>query len=134
MYPLRTLLLSMMIASALSACSLRRSTLSSSVSVTGAAQEVEPLQRSEYTTMQESSGKAEGTQVLVLWFPVGIQKTRRELTEDAYFDAVGAVEGCDGLLLPRVRSRAVVIPLLLVNFINRRVELEGRCMAIKEDP
>ncbi|MEQ1569733.1 MAG: hypothetical protein ABMA64_29125 [Myxococcota bacterium] len=112
----------------------RRSTLSTSVSVIqqeAGARDVAVLEREDYEVLDIARGSATAQQVFLLWFPVGVQKTKGDLTETAYFEAVNTVERCDAILLPYTDTRTVVVPLLVVNFVKREVQLRGRCITLQ---
>ena len=113
--------------------SVHRSTLSSQVTIDQDGRDVATLDRSEYTVLGTAAGRDKTTRVFVLWFPVGNHKSPAEVWDSAYYDAVEHVEGCDGLLLPRAKTKRIVIPLLLVNIIVKKTALKGRCIQIKDD-
>jgi hypothetical protein len=111
-----------------------KTSLSSSVSVVqDNVQDVGTLHREDYRVLESANGQAQAQQAYLLWFPVGVQKTRTELVDDAVYQAIGSVEGCDALLLPHSTTRTVVIPLLVVNFVTRRITLRGRCIGLLGD-
>ncbi len=95
--------------------------------------DVATLARHEYEVLGTAQGRDKTTRVFVLWFPVGQHKSPAEVWDSAYYDAVRRVEDCDGLLLPRARTKRIVIPLLLVNVIVKRTDVAGRCIRIKTD-
>ena len=113
--------------------SMHRSTLSSQVNIDQDGRDVATLDRSEYTVLGTAAGRDKTTRVFVLWFPVGNHKSPAEVWDSAYYDAVEHVDGCDGLLLPRAKTKRIVIPLLLVNIIVKKTALKGRCIQIKDD-
>ena len=121
----------------LSGCGLigRKTALSTSVNVTQEAsiQEIATLRRSDYTVLDSAQGQILAQQFFVLWFPVGTQKTRAELFEDAYFKATQNISDCDALLLPHATTKTVFIPLVAINILTRQVTLHGRCIRIKTD-
>lgn len=120
----------------LSGCGLsfRKTSLNTSVSVNNSSsQDIATLRRSEYELMGQATGQMASRQVFVLWFPVGAQKSRAELIENAYYKAAETVPGCDALLLPRTQTNTVFVPLLLVNVLSRRVTLQGRCLHLLEN-
>ncbi len=108
----------------------RKTTQSTSVSVSGAVQDIATLQRHEYEVLGQAEGAASSRAFFVLLFPIGEQKSRDTLIDDAYYAAADTVEGCDALLVPRMRTRTVVIPLVLLNVVHRSVRLKGRCVRV----
>lgn len=94
---------------------------------------VEALERADYEVLGQAQGSDASSSWFVLWFPVGGIRTKNEIIDAAYFDAVESMPGCDALLIPRVKSRRIVIPLLLVNVVIKRNELKGRCVRILGD-
>jgi hypothetical protein len=112
----------------------RKTNLSSSVTVTeDSTQDIAALQRDDYKVLESAHGQAQTQQWFVLWFPVGTQKTRAELFDDAVYAAIDTVEGCDALLLPHATTHTVVVPLLAVNVVTRRITLAGRCITLATD-
>ncbi len=111
-------------------CSLRRRSFSTSVDLSNEQRETEQLKRNEYKTLKTANGKDTVTQTFILWFPAGNQGTQNEVINNAYFDAVNKTPKCDGMIMAREKTKRITIPLLLVTFIIRKAEVEGRCIQI----
>jgi hypothetical protein len=132
-------LLLMILSSLLTSCamtlpSVRKTNQSTEVSISNAQSQVEPLARDEYEVLGTTSGKAKSTQFYILFFPIGKHKTATELYENAYFEAVENLPNADGILLPRQKSKRLFIPLLLVNYSRREIEVSGVGISIKGKP
>ncbi len=113
---------------------MQRTSVQSNVEIDqGGAGGVATLTRDQYEVGDTTSGKDKTTRVFVLWFPVGNHKSASEVWDTAYANAVDHAKDCDGLLLPRTRVKRVVVPLLLVNVIVKKVQVQGRCLRIKDD-
>ncbi len=116
-------------------CASRRisNTIDASPETSFAGHGVEQLERGDYEVLGQAEGSDASSSWFVLWFPVGGIRTKNEIIDAAYFDAVESVPGCDALLIPRVKSRRIVIPLILVNVVIKRNKLKGRCVRILGD-
>ena len=107
----------------------RKTSLSTSVSVSqSSVQDVSSLRRQDYEVLDAVQGQITSQSYFLLWFPVGVQKTKADLVEDAYYKASDTNTDCDGLLLPHTTTKTVVVPLILVNVVSRQVTLRGRCI------
>lgn len=107
--------------------------VSSSVEVSQTGRDVATLERHEYEVLETSVGQNKNTSVFVLTLPVGGQTSHEEQVDTAYSFAVSRVPGCDALLMPRVETKRVLVPLLLVNFAFKTITVKGRCIHIKEN-
>lgn len=107
--------------------------VSSSVEVNQTGRDVATLARHEYEVLTTSVGKNKSTSVFVLTLPVGGQTSHQEQVDTAYSVAVSGVPGCDALLMPRVETKRVLVPLLLINFAFKSITVKGRCIHIKEN-
>jgi len=107
--------------------------VSSSVEVSQTGRDIATLERHEYEVIETSVGQNKSTSVFVLTLPVGGQTSHQEQVDTAYSTAVSRVKGCDALLMPRVETKRVLVPLLLVNFAFKTITVKGRCVHIKED-
>lgn len=141
MRPRSWLLASLVVLTALPApgCGLFRrrrneTNVSTSVSVAQTGRDINTLTRDEYEVLETSSGQAKVTRWFFLSIPVGGQTSAQEAEENAYFNAVGKVTGCDALMVPHSRHRRVVVPLLLVNVVRYEASVRGRCVSLKDDP
>ena len=126
----RLIVASLLLTSACASVGFRKTNQSTSVSVTGGQPEIDTLYRSQYQVLDQAEGAASARQFFLLWFPVGAQKSRAALIDDAYYKAADTIEGCDALLVPRTKSKTIVIPLIFVNIVNRSVRLKGRCVRV----
>ncbi|MCC6725032.1 MAG: hypothetical protein IT258_11015 [Saprospiraceae bacterium] len=121
-------------ASMLSSCAFgfgRRANQSTEVSINNAAAEVEPLAREDYDVLKPTTGKANSSQFYLLFIPIGKHKTNEELYENAYYDAVDNLSGADGIILPRQKVKKFFVPLLIVNYYRRVVEVTGLGISVK---
>jgi hypothetical protein len=118
-------------ACALSLPSFRRTSQNTDVSISNTSSQVEALKRSEYDVLRTTTGKSRTAKFYLLFFPIGRHKSSEELYENAYFNAVDNLEGADGLLLPRQKNRKLVIPLLLINYYQKEVEVSGLAISVK---
>lgn len=107
--------------------------VSSSVEVSQTGRDVATLERHQYEVLETSVGQNKNTSVFVLTLPVGGQTSHEEQVDTAYSFAVSRVPGCDALLMPRVETKRVLVPLLLVNFAFKTITVKGRCIHIKDD-
>lgn len=115
---------------ALTLPSYKKTSQSSNVNVSSTESQVEALRRDDYKVLQQTTGKASTSKVFILFLPIGKFKSESELYEDAYFDAVDNLPGADGLLLPRKKSRKLIVPLLLVNYYRKKVVVKGVGIAV----
>lgn len=102
--------------------------VTSSVSITDGP--FEQFKRSEYKLMSNATGVSETRQVYILFFPLGRVKNDKELEQNAYFNAMAEAPNADAIILPRVKTSKVVIPLILVNYYSKRVTLTGRAVKL----
>lgn len=107
--------------------------VSSSVEVNQTGRDVATLARHEYEVLATSVGQNKSTSVFVLTLPVGGQTSHQEQVDTAYSAAVSHVPGCDAMLMPRVETKRVLVPLLLINFAFKTITVKGRCIHIKEN-
>jgi hypothetical protein len=107
--------------------------VSSSVEVNQTGRDIATLQRHEYEVLEISVGQNKSTSVFLLTLPVGGQTSHQEQVDTAYSGAVARVKGCDAMLFPRVETKRVLVPLLLVNFAFKTITIKGRCIHIKGD-
>lgn len=107
--------------------------VSSSVEVSQTGRDVATLERHEYEVIETSVGQNKSTSVFVLTLPVGGQTSHQEQVDTAYSTAVSRVPGCDAILMPRVETKRVLVPLLLINFAFKTITVKGRCIHIKDD-
>lgn len=94
---------------------------------------VEPLKRSEYNVLDNTTGYANSKQLYLLFFPIGKSKTTQELESNAYYDAVDNCKGADALILPKTEYKRFSIPLILLNYTSRKITVKGRGIQLKED-
>ena len=114
---------------------MRRGNLaaSTSVEVSSGGRDIATIERGEYKLLGVGEGEAKARRWFLLWFPIGNQETQQELETNAAFDAVTDVKDCDEILFPHTKTRRLIIPLLLVTVVIKKVELRGRCIALKPD-
>ena len=112
----------------------RRSEASStSVQVSSSGRDIATIERAEYGLLSVGAGEAKSRRWFLLWFPIGSQETQQELEANAAFDAVTHVKDCDEVLLPHTETKRFIIPLLLITIVVKKVQLRGRCIALKPD-
>jgi len=124
------------VAFSLTACAPKpqiQNTLSTGSELSFAGHGVDNLHREDYEALGIAEGRDRSASWFVLWFPVGGIRSKSEIIDGAYYDAVESVPGCDGLLVPRVKSQRYLVPLLLVNVVVRRHAVKGRCFHIISD-
>ena len=127
---LLTIIIAGIIVSILSSCSLtlpsfRKTSLNTAVSINNADSQVEPLNNEDYEVLETTTGTASTSRFYVLFIPFGKHKSNSELYDNAYYDAVEKVPNADGLILPRQKNDKRIIPLILVNFYRRDIEVSG---------
>ncbi len=108
--------------------------VATSVSVAQTGRDTATLSRDEYEMLDSTSGKAKATRWFFLTVPLGAQTSANEVEENAYYQAVGKVSGCDALMMAHPKHRRIVVPLLIVNIVRYEAEVRGRCMSLKDDP
>ncbi len=122
------------LASTLSSCAFgfgRRTSQNTELNISNAAAEMEPLARADYDVLKTTTGKASTSQFYLLFIPIGRHKTNEELYENAYYDAVENLPGADGIILPRQNVKKVLIPLIVVNYYRRVIEVTGLGISVK---
>jgi hypothetical protein len=107
--------------------------ITTSVSVAQTGRDINTLTREEYEVLDTSAGESEATRWFFLSIPVGGQTSAEEVEQNAYYNAVGKVTGCDALLIPHSKHRRVIVPLLIVNVVRYEASVRGRCVALKDD-
>jgi len=108
--------------------------VSTSVSVAQTGRDINTLSRDEYEVLGTTSGDAKATRWFFLSIPVGGQTNTAEVEENAYYNAVGKVTGCDKLMMAHAKHRRVIVPLLLINVVRYEASVRGRCVSLKDDP
>lgn len=108
-------------------------TVSSNVEVSQQGRDIATLRRGEYEVIGTSLGEDVSRRVYVLTIPVGSQTGASEGIANAYYDAVDRNPQCDAIVMPRVETKRIVIPLILVNIIVRKNRVKGRCVHILEN-
>jgi hypothetical protein len=116
---------------ALTLPSSRRTSVNTNVTVSDPAQQVEALKRDEYVVLGKAKGKASTQRFYFLFIPIGKMKNDAELYENAYFDAVSNCDSCDAVLLPRRKNTKLTIPLLLINYQRKAIEVQGVGIKVK---
>jgi len=109
------------------------SSVSSSIEINQQGRDIATLSRDQYEVIEASAGESKSRHVFILTIPVGSQNTASENTDNAYFNAVDAVPGCDAMLNTRVETQRRIIPLLLINIVTHKTRVKGRCVHIHED-
>lgn len=109
----------------------RRTNINTEVSTNNASSQIEALKRSEYDVLSNTSGKASSSQIYFLFFPIGKVKSLSELYENAYYNAVDNLPNADGIILPRQKSKKLVIPLILINYTRKEIEVSGVGISVK---
>lgn len=107
--------------------------VSTNVSVAQTGRDINTLTREEYEVLDTTSGESKATRWFFLSIPVGGQASAAEVEENAYYNAVGKVTGCDALMIPHSKHRRVVVPLLIVNVVRYEASVRGRCVSLKDD-
>lgn len=107
--------------------------VSTSVSVAQTGRDINTLTRGEYEVLGTTAGEAKTTRWFFLSFPVGGQTSTAEVEENAYYNAVGKVTGCDALMMAHSKHRRVIVPLLIVNVVRYEASVRGRCVSLKDD-
>jgi hypothetical protein len=120
----------------LTSCSLtlpsfRRTNVDTDVTINNASAQLEPLKRSEYEVLASTTGSASTSQFYILFIPVGKTKSSAELYENAYYNAINNLPNADGLILPRKKNKKLIIPLILVNYCRKEIEVSGVGIAVK---
>jgi hypothetical protein len=126
------LLLALTSSCALSLPSLKRSNQMTSVSISNSSETIEALKREDYKVLQTTKGYASTSRLYILFIPIGRYKSSSELYDNAYYDAVNKVSGADALLLPRAKHKQLAIPLILVNYYRKEVEITGVGISVKK--
>ena len=85
--------------------SFRRTNLNTDISVTNAASQVEPLKRQDYDVLGPTKGSAGTSKFYVLFIPLGKHKSKNELYENAYYNAVDNLPNADALILCRQKNK-----------------------------
>jgi hypothetical protein len=117
---------------ALSLPSFRKTNQMTSISVSNSAESVEALKRDEYKVLQTTKGYASTSRLYILFIPIGKYKSGSELYDNAYYNAVSNLSGADALLLPRAKHKQFTIPLILVNYQHKEIEITGVGISIKK--
>lgn len=107
--------------------------VSTSVSVAQTGRDINTLTRDQYEVLDTTAGEAKATRWFFLSIPVGGQTSSAEVEENAYYNAVGKVSGCDALMMSHPKHRRVIVPLLLINVVRYEASVRGRCVALKDD-
>jgi hypothetical protein len=133
---IRNITLTGLLALFLTSCSVtlpsfRRTQVNTDISMTTAVQQIEPLRREDYDILGPTSGKAGTSRFYVLCIPFGKFKSGAELYENAYYEAVANLQGADALLLPRQKHKKILIPLILVNYYRKEVEVSGVGISVR---
>lgn len=105
----------------------------SSVEINQQARDIATLERHEYEVIETSLGTNKSTGVFVLTLPVGSHTTHGEQVDSAYYNAVDRIPECDAMLMPRVDTKRILVPLLLINIVVKKVTVKGRCIHVKDD-
>ncbi len=105
--------------------------VSSSVSI-NSTRDLATLQRHEYDVHAVAQGKARTASLFFLTFPFGNHKTKEEVVETAYYNAMNDTPNCDTLQTPRASVKRVIIPLILFNITIKTAEVRGRCVKLKK--
>ncbi len=108
--------------------------VSTSVSVAQTGRDISTLTRDEYEVLDTTAGDSKATRWFFLSLPVGGQTSAAEVEENAYYNAVGKVTGCDALMMAHPKHRRVIVPLLIVNVVLYEASVRGRCVSLKNDP
>lgn len=108
--------------------------VSTNVSVAQTGRDISTLTRDEYEVLDTTAGESKATRWFFLSLPVGGQTSAAEVEENAYYNAVGKVTGCDALVMAHPKHRRVIVPLLLVNVVRYEASVRGRCVSLKDDP
>jgi hypothetical protein len=93
---------------------------------------VSQLKRSEYVLMDRVDSKASSTKVWFLFIPFG-GKSPEALKEKAYHRALDKSPSADGIIDPSYNYRKFSIPLIILNFNFRKMEMTGRPYRMKTE-
>jgi hypothetical protein len=93
--------------------------------VNDATAQVEALKFTDYKVLKSTSGKASTSRFYILFFPVGRLKNDAELYENAYYNAVNNCDSADAIILPMRKNRKLTIPLILINYQRKEIEVKG---------
>lgn len=85
------------------------------------AVELSSLDRSQYSMSERVEGNASSFRLWILFIPIG-GKSFDRLEQKAYNRALGSY---DSLLEPKYNHRKVVLPLILVNFSIKIVDVKA---------
>lgn len=107
--------------------------VSTNVSVAQTGRDINTLSRDEYEVLATTAGESKATRWFFLSLPVGGQTSSAEVEENAYYNAVGKVTGCDALMMAHPQHRRVIVPLLIINVVRYEASVRGRCVALKDD-
>ncbi len=107
--------------------------VNSSVSISQQDRDIATLQRDEYEVIETSIGANKARSIFFLTLPVGSHTTHEEQVDSAYYQAVDRIPECDALMMPRVDTKRIFVPLLIVNIVIRKTQVKGRCVHIKDD-
>jgi hypothetical protein len=111
--------------------SFRRTNVNTDISVNSAVSQVEPLKREDYDVLGPTKGSAGTSKFYVLFIPLGKHKTNNELYENAYYNAVDNLPNADALILTRQKNKKLIVPLILINYFRREVEVSGVGISVK---
>lgn len=90
------------------------------------------IDRSEYVLLDRVESKASSTRVWFLFIPFG-GKSPDVLKEKAYHRALESTPYADGIIDPAYNYKKFSIPLILLNFNFRTVEMTGRPYRLKSE-
>jgi hypothetical protein len=131
LFPLAILIAILAQSCALTLPSSRRTSVNTNVQVSDAVQQVEPLKRQDYTVIGKTKGSASTQRFYFLFIPLGKMQNDNELYENAYYDAVKNCDSCDAMILPRRKNKKLTIPLILVNYQRKAIEVQGVGIKVK---
>ena len=95
--------------------------------------ELNKLNRNDYNLLQTTEGSAYSTRIWLLFIPLGGRSDER-LFQIAYNNGVeNLMQDADGIVEPRYEYRKTVIPLILINYVGKRVKVKGKAYRLKTD-
>jgi len=127
-----------MIIFSLSSCSVtlpsfRKTNLNTDISINNTSSQIAELKREDYEVLMPTTGSASTTKFYFLFIPIGKHKSNSELYDNAYYDAIEDIPNADGLILPRQKNQKLIIPLILINYYRRDIEVSGVAISVKEE-
>lgn len=90
------------------------------------------IDRNEYVLLDRVESKASSTRVWFLFIPFG-GKSPEVLKEKAYHRALKELPYADGIIDPSYNYKKFSVPLILLNFNFRKVEMTGRPYRLKTE-